>query len=80
MIFTQTILLGLAALAVAHPSHEEEEHRRAVEARGMHLANKRALENCASKLEARGHTARAIERRKNTMEKHREAKRIAKDG
>ncbi|PSR90328.1 Intradiol ring-cleavage dioxygenase [Coniella lustricola] len=72
MIFTQTILLGLAALAAAHPGHEEEEHRRAVESRDVHHANKRALENCAAKLEARGHTARAIERRKNTLEAHRD--------
>lgn len=80
MFFSKAIILGLASLAVAHPGHEDAEHRQAVAARAAVQANKRALENCAGKLEARGVTARGIERRKATMAKHREAKRIAADG
>lgn len=80
MIFNKAVLLSLAALAAAHPGHEEEEHLHAIKSRSAHIANKRALENCAAKLEARGVTARNIERRKATLAKHRKAKRIAEDG
>lgn len=80
MMFKQTIVLGLACLAIAHPGHEDEEHRHAIKTRELHHSNKRALENCAAHLEARGHTDRAIKRRQNTMQKHREERGIAKDG
>lgn len=79
MIFTQTIILGLVALASAHPGHEEEERRHAIESRSARASNKRALESCAAKLEARGITARAAERRSNTVAKHRKMKRIAEN-
>lgn len=80
MQFTQAIILALATLAAAHPGHEEAEHRHALAARANTQANKRALEGCASKLDSRGITARAMERRKATMAKHRQAKRIPVDG
>lgn len=79
MLFTKAAILGLAALAAAHPGHEEAEHRHAIAARANTQANKRALEGCAAKLESRGVTARAIERRKATMARHREDKRIPVD-
>ena len=80
MLFTKAILLSLAALAAAHPGHEEEEHRQAIRSRAERANNKRALAACADKLEARGVYARANERRRATLEAHRKAKRIPLDG
>lgn len=80
MYFAKVIILGLATVAAAHPGHEEAEHRHAVATRASTQANKRALEGCASKLESRGVAARSVERRKATMAKHRQAKRIPVDG
>lgn len=80
MFFSKAILLGLAVLASAHPGHEEEEHRQALAARASTQANKRALEGCASKLDARGVNARAVERRKAAVAQHRQAKRLPVDG
>lgn len=79
MIFTKTMILSLAALAAAHPGHEKEEHLQAIKARDAHVSNKRALENCAAKLEARGVSARAMERRRAAVTAQRKAKRIAED-
>ncbi|KAJ4403091.1 hypothetical protein N0V82_010704 [Gnomoniopsis sp. IMI 355080] len=79
MIFNKAIILSLAALAVAHPGHEEEEHLHAIKSRDTHMSNKRALQNCAAKLEARGVTARSVARRQETVAKHRKAKRIPHD-
>lgn len=80
MLFTKAVLLGLAALATAHPGHEEDEYRQAIRSRAERANNKRALDACASKLEARGVYARANERRRATLETHRKAKRIPLDG
>ncbi|KAI0126769.1 extracellular dioxygenase [Xylariales sp. AK1849] len=76
MLFTKPIILALAALAAAHPGHEEEEHRRAIETRSQHAATKRALGNCAASLESRGVMKRGIERRAAEMAKQRIARRI----
>lgn len=80
MHFTKAAILGLATLAAAHPGHEEAEHRQAIAARANIQANKRALEGCAAKLDSRGVSARAIERRKATLAEHRRTKRIPVDG
>jgi hypothetical protein len=80
MLFTKATVLAFAALTVAHPGHEEEERRQAVKARAEMANSRRALANCASKLEARGLNARAVERRRATMEAHRKTKRISADG
>lgn len=80
MLFSKITCLGLAALAIAHPGLEDEEYHQALKARAERAESKRALQNCASKLEARGVDARAIERRKATMEAHRKAKRVPVDG
>ncbi|KAJ0119064.1 hypothetical protein J7T55_013299 [Diaporthe amygdali] len=79
MLFTKSILLGLAALAVGHPGHEEEERLQAVNARAATARTRRALEGCTSQLEARGVYARAMERRRAAVEAHRIAKRIPLD-
>lgn len=80
MLFTKVVILGLAALVAAHPGHEEAEYRHAVESRANARANRRALEGCAAKLQERGVTTRAVERRKAAVAKHRKAKRIPVDG
>lgn len=80
MIFNKAIVLSLAALAAAHPGHEEEEHLQAIKSRDAHVSNKRALEKCAAKLEARGVTARSVARRQEAVTKQRMAKRIPHDG
>lgn len=80
MLFTKATILALAAVAVAHPGHEEEERRHAIKSREVKANTRRALSDCASKLEARGLNARAIERRRETMEAHRKTKRIPVDG
>lgn len=74
------IIACLVAVAAAHPGHEEEEHRHAVAARANTQANKRALEGCAGKLQSRGISDRAIQRRSETLKKHREARGIPVDG
>lgn len=79
MILTQAILVGLAALATAHPGHEDAEHAHAVRTREATHSNKRALENCAAKLAERGVSARSVERRSATLAKHRSEKRISLD-
>lgn len=80
MFFSKAIVLGLAAVAAAHPGHEDSEYRHAVAARANTQANKRALEGCAAQLESRGIAARGIERRRATVEKHRQARGIPVDG
>lgn len=76
MLLTQVIIAGLAALATAHPGHEEAELAHAIKARANTQSTKRALENCAAKLAERGVTARSVERRSATLAKHRAEKRI----
>lgn len=76
MLFTQVILAGLAALATAHPGHEDAERAHAIKTREASRSTKRALENCSAKLQARGITARSVERRSATLAKHRTQKRI----
>lgn len=80
MIFTQAVVLGLAALAAAHPGHEHEEISQAIKARDATRSNKRALENCAAKLAQRGVSSRAAERRSATLASQRKAKRIDMKG
>lgn len=80
MLFTKAIILAIAALAVAHPGHEDEERRQAIKSRAERATKKRALEGCASKLETRGINSRAIERRKGAVEAHRKAKRVPVNG
>lgn len=80
MFFSKAIILGLAALAAAHPGHEDSEYRQAVAARANTRANKRALEGCAAQLQSRGIAARGIERRRATVEKQRQARDIPIDG
>lgn len=80
MLFTKQIILSLVALAAAHPGHEESEYRHAVESRANTQANKRALQGCAAQLEARGISARAMERRRATVNSHREKRGIPVDG
>lgn len=76
MILTTAVLAGLAALATAHPGHEAEELAHAVKSREAAHAGKRALDNCAAKLQSRGVTGRSVERRSATVIKHRAEKRI----
>lgn len=80
MFYSQVLALGLAALAVAHPGHEDAEYRQAVAARANTQTNKRALEGCTAQLQSRGVSDRAIQRRKETVQKHREARGIPVDG
>lgn len=80
MILTQAILAGLAALATAHPGHEDAEHAHAVRHREATHSHKRALENCAAKLQTRGVTSRSVERRSATLAKHRAQRGISLDG
>lgn len=80
MWFTKSFILSLAALAVAHPGHEEEEHRQALAARSERIQTKRALDNCAASLKARGVYSQAVERRKAELAKLRIAKRIPVQG
>lgn len=80
MFFFNMIILGLAAVAAAHPGREASEYRHAVAARANTQANKRALEGCKSQLESHGVSARNIERRRSTLEKHRQARNIPIDG
>ncbi|KAI1265799.1 Intradiol ring-cleavage dioxygenase [Xylariaceae sp. FL1019] len=74
MIFTKSFLLSLAALASAHPGHEHHERSQVVEGRSTFAANKRALDNCASKLAARGVYSAAAERRQAELERQRVAR------
>lgn len=80
MFFSTPIILGLAAIAAAHPGHEDSEYRHALAARANTQANKRALEGCTAQLQSRGIAARGIERRRATVEKHRQARDIPIDG
>lgn len=80
MFFSRAIVLGLAALAAAHPGHEDSEYRQALAARANTQANKRALEGCTAQLQSRGIATRGMERRRATVEKHRQAKGISTDG
>ncbi|KAI0799384.1 Intradiol ring-cleavage dioxygenase [Xylaria sp. FL0064] len=74
MFFTKTLILSLAALAAAHPGHEEEEKRQAIAARSTITANKRALNNCAASLNKRGIYSAAAERRAAEVARQREAR------
>ncbi|OTA98196.1 hypothetical protein M426DRAFT_326178 [Hypoxylon sp. CI-4A] len=76
MFFTKSVILSLAALAAAHPGHEEEERRQAIAARATNFANHAALQQCAPKLEASGVYARATERRQAEVARQRIARRI----
>lgn len=80
MFFSRAIILGLAALAAAHTGHEDSEYRQALAARANTQANKRALEGCAAQLQSRGIAARGMERRRATVEQHRQARGISTDG
>lgn len=80
MHYSKVIVLGLAAVAAAHPGHEDAEYRHAVEARANTQANKRALEGCAAQLKSRGISDRAAERRREAVNKQREAQGIPVDG
>lgn len=80
MFFSPVILLGLTAVVAAHPGHQESEYHQALAARTNTKANKRALEGCAAQLQSRGIAARGIERRRATVEKHRQARDIPVDG
>lgn len=80
MFFSKAVVLGLAALAAAHPGHEDSEYRQAVAARANTRATRRALEGCASQLQSRGVVGRGIERRRTTVEKQRQARDISIDG
>ncbi|GAW15798.1 hypothetical protein ANO14919_052200 [Xylariales sp. No.14919] len=71
MFFTKTLVLSLAALAAAHPGHEQEEKRQAIAARSTMAANKRALDNCAASLSKRGFHSAAAERRRAEVERQR---------
>lgn len=71
MFFTKSIILALAACAVAHPGHEAKE---ALAGREVYHNNKRALDACATKLEAL--QTRGVERRKAEMERQRAARGI----
>ncbi|KAI1427951.1 Intradiol ring-cleavage dioxygenase [Xylaria sp. FL1777] len=74
MFFTKTLVLSLAALAAAHPGHEEQEKRQAIAARSTIAANKRALNNCAASLNKRGIHSAAAERRQAEVAKLRKAR------
>ncbi|KAH8682074.1 extracellular dioxygenase [Xylariales sp. PMI_506] len=76
MLFTKNVILALATLAAAHPGHEEQEHRAALASRAYRTATKRALDNCAAKLEARGVFSRGIERRAAEAARQRIARKI----
>lgn len=73
MLFTQVMILALAALAAARPIHDEDESLQVVDARVTRANTNRTLEDCAPYLEAQGVNARAIERRKATFNAHRAA-------
>ena len=74
-IVSQTLLLGLAAFAIAHPGHEELEYRSALSSRDFKSQARRSLDSCADRLEASGVNARAQERRAATWAKHSKTKR-----
>lgn len=76
MLLPSAILVGLAALATAHPGHEAEELAHAIKSRETVHSGKRALENCAAKLQSRGITSRSVERRSAAVNKRRAEKRI----
>jgi hypothetical protein len=76
MLFNKSVILALAALAAAHPGHEDEERRSAIAARGYRTQTKRSLENCAASLQSRGVMQRGIERRATDFSKQRIARRI----
>lgn len=80
MFYSKVIVLGLAAMAAAHPGHEEEEYSHAVAARANTQANKRALEGCTAQLQSRGIADRAAARRRETVNKVRETRGIPIDG
>ncbi|KAI0458922.1 Intradiol ring-cleavage dioxygenase [Xylaria acuta] len=75
MFLTKVLILGLAALAAAHPGHEEEEKNQAIAVRSTMAANKRALDNCAASLGKRGIHSAAAERRQAEVARQRRAKR-----
>lgn len=79
MIFNKAIILSLATLTAAHPGHEAEERAHAIKSRDAYMSNKRALQSCAAKLEARGISARAATRRQETVSKFRKARGIPVD-
>lgn len=80
MHFSKSFILAFAALTAAHPGHEAEEFAEALAARSNFVSGKRALDACASKLEARGVFARGMERRKAEMTRQRIARRIDVQG
>lgn len=76
MLLKTSVITALLAVVAAHPGHEAEEHRQAVAARATIASTKRALDNCAASLTARGVSTRGIERRKAEIARQRMAKRI----
>lgn len=74
MLFSKSLILSLAALASAHPGHEEEERRHVLASRATALNTKRALQNCASRLDARGFHEKAAHRREAELERLRVAR------
>lgn len=67
----QIAAIGFVALTSAHPGEHHERDVGAVMAKRTHQINtRRALDKCADKLEARGVNARALARRKATVERY----------
>jgi hypothetical protein len=69
MVFiSKFAILGLAALAIAHPGHEE--HSSPALKRSFLHHSRRSLAACADKLEFRALQARAASRRRDIAKKH----------
>jgi predicted nuclease with RNAse H fold len=76
VFFSKAVLLGLAAIAVAHPGHEE--HSSSALKRSFLHHSRRSLAACAEKIEFRALQARAASRRRDIARKH--AKRSTDSG
>jgi hypothetical protein len=76
VFFSKVVLLGLAAIAVAHPGHEEISSP-ALKRSFLHHS-RRSLAACADKIEFRALQARAASRRRALASKH--AKRSVDSG
>ncbi|KAJ6051784.1 uncharacterized protein N7446_006420 [Penicillium canescens] len=68
VFFSKVVLLGLAAIAVAHPGHED--HSSPALKRSFLHHSRRSLAACAEKTEFRALQARAASRRRDIARKH----------
>lgn len=71
MKFLSLAFVGFVAVTLAHPGHQEPEHELLYK-RAFNAQARRGLQACYGELEHRGFQARANERRKETVEYHRQ--------